>query len=100
MRFVASAVALIASAMLAGCAGQSGGMPFLTPKVFARAAAKCGVVTTHVSRRRKGRIPYASYKILGPAGEVRSDDGKSRACLTDALRGYRYDYLGEQFPDT
>ncbi|WP_167334666.1 hypothetical protein [Sphingomonas parapaucimobilis] len=75
-------------------------MPLLTPKVFARAAAKCGVVTTHVSRKRKGRIPYATYKILGPAGEVRSDDGKSRACLTDALRGYRYDYLGEQFPDT
>jgi len=100
MRFAASPYALIALAMLAGCAGHSGGMPLLTPKVFARAATKCGVVTTHVSRKRKGRIPYATYKILGPAGEVRSDDGKSRACLTDALRGYRYDYLGEQFPDT
>lgn len=81
--------------VLGGCASAAKDMPLLTNRALARAAAKCHVKSLGVHYSRTGELPYGDYLIPAAEIDVFPELRTSVACMHEALKGYRRDYLGQ-----
>ena len=92
-RFGSVAVGL--SLLAAGCVTDRTAKPYLTQRAFERAAATCHVIPLRVRHSLGTKVPFADYR---PGADLDRAQDHTHECLADALRGYRYDFFGEEMP--
>ena len=85
---------VVACLLVAGCATTPPEKPVLTNRALARAATKCHVRSLGVHYSRTGKLPYGDYLVPLAERDAAPDDQPSFHCMSEALKGYRRDYLG------
>ncbi len=80
--------------LVAGCATKPTKEPVLTNRALARAAAKCHAKSLGVHYSRTGKLPYGDYLVPLAERDDEPDNQPSFYCMSEALKGYRRDYLG------